>query len=305
MFIKRFNYQPRCECSNFEDSVFYEDSFKGLEKYKVNILYYTDPMCCACWAMEPVLRKLTEEYGDHFNLVLKMGGLLEDWNCVSDSDFSKPEDLESHWKEVGDMYGMPISGAVWRNDPLHSSYPPSLAYIAAKKQGEALARVFFRKLRESLFIYDVNISLEENLLEIASLSGLDESRFLSDFRNPRTKESLHSEIAESRALGINTFPTLVFIGDDDRSHSISGVRPYETYVFLLKEIMGYLPEKRRLNYSLSELFEKYDLLSLREISCLTDLPMQSVTSELGDLVVRKAIEPVKVHSSFYWKKTSS
>lgn len=304
MFIKRFNYQPVYENSSFEDSALYEDSFKGLEKYKVNILYYTDPLCCACWAMEPVLRKLVEEYGEHFNLILKMGGLLEDWNYVENSDFSKPEELESHWREVGDMYGMPISGAVWRNDPLHSSYPPSLAYIAARKQGPDLANVFFRKLREALFIYDVNISLEENLLEIASLSGLDESRFLSDFRSPKTKESLHLEISESRAMGINFFPTLVFLGDDDQSHTISGVRPYETYVFLLKEIMGYLPEKKRLSYSLYELFERYELLSLREISCLTDLSMQKITSELGDLVVRKAIEPVKVHSSFYWKKTS-
>lgn len=304
MFIKRFNYQPNTEKFDFEDSLFYESSLKGLDKYKANIIYYTDPLCCACWALEPIVRKLVEEYGQHFNLVLKMGGLLEDWNCVSDSDFSSPEDMEAHWKEVGEMYGMPISGSVWRNDPLHSSYPPSRAYIAAKKQGAELANVFFRKLREALFIYDVNISLEENLLEIASLSGLDKTRFLSDYRSAKINDSLLSEISESRALGINFFPTLVFVGDEDNSHVISGVRPYETYVFLLKEMIGYLPEKNKLNYSLLELFDKYDLLSLKEISCLTDLSIQSITSELGDLVVRKIIEPVKVHSSFYWSKTS-
>lgn len=305
MYNKRFNYQPGSESLDFEDSLFYESSLKGLDKYKVNIVYYTDPLCCACWAMEPVIRKLLEEYGDYFNLIFKMGGLLEDWNYVSDSDFSTPEDMESHWKEVGNMYGMPISGAVWRDDPLHSSYPPSRAYIAAKKQGVETANIFLRKLREALFIYDVNISLEENLLEVAILSGLDKTRFLTDYRSIKTKDELLSEISETRAMGVHFFPTLVFIGDDDHSHTISGVRPYETYVFLLKEIMGYLPEKKRLHYSLAELFEKYDLLSLREITCLTDLSMDDIMSELGDLVVRKAIEPIKVHSSFYWKKSSN
>jgi putative protein-disulfide isomerase len=302
MYNKRFNYQPGSEKLFFEDSLFYESSLKSLDKYKVNIVYYTDPLCCACWAMEPVIRKLVEEYGDYFNLILKMGGLLEDWSYVSDSDFSTPEEMESHWKEVGSMYGMPISGAVWRDDPLHSSYPPSRAYIAAKKQGAELANLFFRKLREALFIYDRNICLEENLLEIASISGLDEARFLADYRSVKTKDALLSEISEARAMGVNFFPTLVFIGDDDCSHTISGVRPYETYVFLLKEIMGYLPEKKRLHYSLEELFEKYELLSLKEITSLTDLPMQTVMSELGDLVVRQSIDPIKVHSSFYWKK---
>ena len=35
---------------------------------KVDLYYFTDPICSHCWAVEPVLRRFEHEYGDHLNV---------------------------------------------------------------------------------------------------------------------------------------------------------------------------------------------------------------------------------------------
>ena len=99
-------------------------------KDKIIVEYFTDPTCAACWGLEPVLREFEEKYGDSIDMRYIMGGMLEK------STLSKEEALASadHWEEFGEMFNMPITGDVQRKEPLTSSYPSSLAYIAAKNQ---------------------------------------------------------------------------------------------------------------------------------------------------------------------------
>src|SRR5262245_61435787 len=102
------------------------------EQKPIRIIYFTDPICSACWGIEPQLRKLKLEYGDYINIEYHMGGLLPSWTGFNGGRIAKPEDVAHHWDEVSRHYEMPIDGDVWREDPLDSSYPPSVAFIAAK-----------------------------------------------------------------------------------------------------------------------------------------------------------------------------
>src|SRR5690606_41712250 len=45
----------------------------------IDLYYVTDPICSHCWALEPILRRLKEEYAQYFNFHTVMGGLLEKW----------------------------------------------------------------------------------------------------------------------------------------------------------------------------------------------------------------------------------
>ena len=99
----------------------------------VKMIYYTDPICSSCWGIEPQLRKLKLEYGNSISIEYRMGGLLPDWNYNSGC-IGKPSDVASHWDEVSIHYDMPIDGDLWVEDPLDSSYPPSIAFKAAKIQ---------------------------------------------------------------------------------------------------------------------------------------------------------------------------
>ena len=104
----------------------------------VKIIYFTDPICSSCWGIEPQLRKLKLEYGHSIAIEYRMGGLLPDWNYNS-GGISKPSDVAHHWNEVSEFYDMPIDGDVWLEDPLDSSYPPSIAFKAAQLQGQDIA----------------------------------------------------------------------------------------------------------------------------------------------------------------------
>ncbi|HQZ42306.1 MAG TPA: DsbA family protein, partial [Flavobacteriales bacterium] len=108
---------------------------------KVKLVYFTDPICSSCWGIEPQLRKIKLEYGDHIDIEYRMGGLLPDWSYNS-GGISGPTDVAGHWDEVSIHYDMPIDGDLWLEDPLDSSYPPSIAFKAAQLQDEAKAQLF-------------------------------------------------------------------------------------------------------------------------------------------------------------------
>lgn len=117
----------------------------------VTIIYYTDPICSSCWGIEPSLRKLKLEYGSILEIEYKMGGLLTDWSYNSGA-ISKPSDVAKHWDEVSNYYDMPIDGDVWLEDPLPSSYPPSITFKAAQLQDKEKAILFLREIREMVFL---------------------------------------------------------------------------------------------------------------------------------------------------------
>ena len=81
------------------------------------------------------------EYGDAIEIEYRMGGLLPDWSYNS-GGISKPSDVAHHWDEVSEHYDMPIDGDVWLEDPLDSSYPPSIAFKAAQIQDNEKGYLF-------------------------------------------------------------------------------------------------------------------------------------------------------------------
>ena len=107
----------------------------------VKIIYFTDPICSSCWGIESQLRKLKLEYGNTLEIEYRMGGLLKDWSYNS-GGISKPSDVAHHWDEVSQYYDMPIDGDIWLEDPLMSSYPPSIAFKAAQLQDQEKAILF-------------------------------------------------------------------------------------------------------------------------------------------------------------------
>ena len=135
-------------------------------KKSVKLIYYTDPICSSCWGIEPQLRKLKLEYGSAVEIEYRMGGLLPDWNYNS-GGIGKPSDVAEHWDEVSVHYDMPIDGDLWLEDPLDSSYPPSIVFKAAQMQDNDKAMLFLREMKEMIFLHKKNIAKWE-YMEIAA-----------------------------------------------------------------------------------------------------------------------------------------
>jgi len=234
----------------------------------VRVLYFTDPICSSCWGIEPQLRKLKLEYGDFFEMEYRMGGLLAGWNTYGGSDVSNPNDVAVHWEEAGAFYEMPIDGDVWIEDPLSSSYPPSIAFKAAQLQNHNKALDFLRRIKEMVFLEKKNIERWENLEIAASQAGLDAEQLRIDFEG-KGKELFNQDLALAGQLGVRGFPTIFFTDEDDNRFKVYGSKPYESYEqALLKLYPGAV--KHTIDTSFENIFSHYSTLTSKEFGVLTD-----------------------------------
>ncbi len=251
----------------------------------ITITYFTDPICSSCWGIEPQLRKLKLAYGPLVQVNYHMGGLLPDWS-YNNGGISKPSDVAHHWDEVSAYYQMPIDGDVWLEDPLSSSYPPSIAFKAAQLQNEEKALVFLRVLREMVFLEKKNITKWEHLEKAALQAQLNTTRLKNDMAL-QGKTNFEADLELSRKLGVRGFPTLM-ISNGKQQEIIYGFRPYSQFENALSKLA---PNFKALHYdsSWANLFAVYPTLTLREFAELSNKSIAEATQELTHLVEAKKL----------------
>lgn len=263
----------------------------------VKVIYFTDPICSSCWGIEPQLRQLKLEYGDDIEIDYRMGGLLPDWSYNS-GGISQPSDVAHHWDEVSIYYDMPIDGDIWLEDPLPSSYPPSIAFKAAQMQDKVKAILFLRAIREMVFIQKKNIVKWENLYSAAKSVGLDVLQFKNDYEGP-ARQLFEDDLAMGRSLGVRGFPTLFFTNTDGNKEIVYGSKPYTSYVSALTKVYPNAHPKA-YDTSWKAIFEKYSSLTANEFATLTKTPRKDSESILSKLVTEGKLTQVKTKNGKIW-----
>ncbi len=263
----------------------------------IRVIYFTDPICSSCWGIEPQLRRLKLEYGEYIHIEYYMGGLLPDWSYNS-GGISKPSDVAHHWDEVSAHYQMPIDGDVWIEDPLSSSYPPSIAFKAAQMQDEQKALLFMRKIREMVFLEKKNITKWEHISNAAMLCGLDTIRLKSDFEN-KAKVNFEDDLIFAKNLGVRGFPTLFFVDDSNTQVKVYGVKPYKVFEDAVLKLKTNAT-KKYYNATLLELFSKYKSLTSKEISVLKDITFEEAETEMALMHQNKLINKFSTKNGTLW-----
>lgn len=271
------------------------------EFYKANkpvkILYFTDPICSSCWGIEPQLRKLKLEYGNHIEIKYHMGGLLPNWSYNS-GGISKPSDVAHHWDEVSDYYDMPIDGDVWLEDPLDSSYPPSIAFKAAQLQDKTKAVLFVRELREMVFLKKMNIAKTTNILLAAEYVGLNADQLSKDMEGPG-RELFEEDLSLARQFGVRGFPTMFFLNDEGERELVYGSKPYAEYERAIRKVF---PSALKTSYSgdWKSLFAVYGSLTAKEFSELSGTPRTESEQVLDQLAEQKKLEKLTTKNGSLW-----
>ncbi len=269
----------------------------------VKVIYFTDPICSSCWGIEPQLRKLKLEYGNSIEIEYRMGGLLPDWSYNS-GDISKPSDVAHHWDEVSAYYDMPIDGDVWLEDPLHSSYPPSIAFKAAQMQDNEKAVLFLRELREMVFLQRKNIAKWEHLETAAKKTGLDAALLKTDF-DGKAKTLFEEDLALAKSYGVRGFPTIFFLNNSGDQEIVYGSRPYAFYE---TAILKLYPTATKSEYSKNweTLFSTYHSVSAKEFSELSGTPRAESEKQLNELAAKGNLEKLATKNGAIWtvKNTS-
>lgn len=255
----------------------------------LKIIYFTDPICSSCWGIEPQLRKLKLAYGDHFAIEYRMGGLLPDWSYNS-GGISGPKDVAKHWDEVSVYYDMPIDGDVWLEDPLSSSFPPSIAFKAAQMQDEKKAIDFLRKMREYLFLEKKNIEKWEIVEKVAIETGLNPVQLKKDYES-KAVQLFQNDLALAKQMGVRGFPS-IFITNGTETEFIYGSKPYLVYEGAILKIASNL-EKKNYPTNWEFLFSIYPTLTAKEFSVLADMERNAAEKLLIQLVQDKKLQQIR------------
>lgn len=264
----------------------------------VKVIYFTDPICSSCWGIEPQLRKLKLEYGATVEIEYRMGGLLPNWSYNS-GGISKPSDVAHHWDEVSAYYDMPIDGDVWLEDPLDSSYPPSIAFKAAQLQDPEKAVLFMRAIREMVFLEKKNIAKWEHLEAAAKQVGLDTRQLKADFEG-RAKQLFEEDLAVARQSGVRGFPTMIFMDATGNKETVYGSKPYAFYEMAVLKLNGGA-KKSEYSKDWVSLFAKYASLTAKEFSELSGMPRSESEKLLDGLSNQKLLEKATTKNGAIWR----
>ncbi len=274
-----------------------KSEYKSNGQKPVKIIYFTDPICSSCWGIEPQLRKLKLEYGNDIQIDYRMGGLLPDWSYNS-GGISKPSDVAHHWDEVSRYYDMPIDGNVWFEDPLSSSFPPSIAFKAAQMQDELKAIQFLRRIREMVFLEKKNITKWEHLSNAASETGLDTLQFKRDYEFG-AKELFQQDLELAKQLGVRGFPILFFIDSLNHQQTVYGFKPYQVFENALT-ITYPKASKKKYDSSWMNLFKEYPTLTAREFSELSGIEKTESERILEQLVKEGKLHNMITKNGSLW-----
>jgi 2-polyprenyl-6-methoxyphenol hydroxylase-like FAD-dependent oxidoreductase/predicted DsbA family dithiol-disulfide isomerase len=268
------------------------------KRKEIQVLYFTDPICSTCWIIQPTLRKLKLEYDNYINIEYCMGGLLSSWDEYSSSKIMKPTDAARHWEEVGAEHGMPLDGDIWYEDPLTSSYPPSIAFKAAQMQDPERAILFLRRIKEMVFTQKKNIIKWEHLRRAAFDVGLDSARLLRDYEG-RAKELFRQDILLSQQLGVKGFPTLFFSNGDHNKFVLRGLQPYERFESIIHQM---IPDAKKESYTRSpeELFSFFPTMTEKEFVYLGNLSKEEAKIILNSMYRQGSIDKYESKNGTIW-----
>jgi len=268
----------------------------------VKVIYFTDPICSSCWGIEPQLRKLKLEYGNSIEIEYRMGGLLPDWNYNS-GGISKPADVAHHWDEVSAYYDMPIDGDVWLEDPLHSSYPPSIAFKAAQMQDNEKAVLFLREIREMVFLQKKNIAKWEHIETAAKKVGLDAVQLKKDYEG-KAKTLFEEDLKVSREYGVRGFPTIFFLDNSGNKEIVYGSKPYAFYETSVLKLHS-TAIKSEYSKNWETLFTKYHSLTAKEYAELSGTPRAESEKQLNELVTKGNLEKLTTKNGSIWTRKNT
>lgn len=277
---------------------------------QIDLYYVTDPLCSFCWAFEPTLRKFRYQYARYIaNDTTVLGGMIEKWEKFggdSANGISKSADVAQHWREIGDYTRMVIDGRIWLDEPIDSSYPSSQAYLIVQRDYPELAKVFLRKLRETVMMWNQDISKRDVLESILEEMSLDSEGILDEAESFEGRMLMNSDLSLAQALTATGFPTVVMVNQNNQGVKVVGAQSLDALVETLQQV---LPEGTDLIPmpvpSLDIVMETTPLLLNREIEVLYNLEENEVPRFAEMILGKEHYQKGELLGQNYYQKTAS
>jgi putative protein-disulfide isomerase len=211
---------------------------------QVVIEFYTDPLCCWSWALEPHWQKLLETYRDNVEYRHVLCGMIPDWTHYNDpmNSITNPSQMGPMWMHASEVTQVKMMYSIWHDDPPESSYPPCIAAKTAGLQSERAGEKYLLSLRKALMEKGLNIAKPSILLSIAEQMDAEDDFsfkiFEQDWKAGNGKQPFREDWQKAKILGVGRYPTVVFKGPDGKRVTMVGYRPYQVMSDAVVAAMG-------------------------------------------------------------------
>ncbi|MCF2446681.1 DsbA family protein [Dyadobacter sp. CY345] len=210
---------------------------------RVKIVFYTDPLCCWSWALQPHWQRFLENYKDRITYSYCMGGMIPDWTKYNDpfNSVSRPAQMGPIWMEAQYKTGAVINDTIWMNEPPASSYPACIAVKTAAMQNFEASENYLKAVWKAVMVDSLDISKKEVLLDIARtlgtqpLNNFNFERFKADYNGDESRDAFRNDLRQVAYSRIGRFPTMTFT-KAGKGIIFTGFRPYEALVEAFDQI---------------------------------------------------------------------
>ncbi len=268
--------------------------FKPLEK-PLEIYLFIDPTCSICFELERIIKRLKLEYGHYFALKYVFSKEME----------RKHPNAKHHYPSflsASNRSGISCDDNIWINNPESSYFITPIAIKAAEMQGKKAGYRFFKKIQEALFIDQKTVSNWHTLLDCAQKAKIDCDEFSRDINSESAIKAFQCDLKISSEMDVTDLPSLVLFNQkmEDEGIKVSGTYPYEVYVQILEEMLGFPPKAQSLP-SLEDCIKDFQIINTHEITFIYQMDKQEVEKEMKKLLLRRTVERIPSSNITYWR----
>lgn len=222
---------------------------KFYREQKVELFYFTDPVCFDCWTHESHLIKFLQLYSDYLDLHIIMSGR---------------ENLDIKSAEVCNNFKYSKE-----NKLLPSKVFRVFTAVAPQKSVS-----FLRLIRWAIFAEKIDISDEKNLIKLIQAMGERGREIIECSKDEAGERRLQEDLRLGKQFDIIEIPSLVMV-HDGKSIKITERLEENKLKEELSSLLGFVPNKNKLR-SLEEELEMMGRLCLRDLCVLYELEKEGI-----------------------------
>ena len=191
------------------------------------------------------MHELRQHYRERMDFALLCGGMVTGSRVGPARAMA--DYIRSATPRLVDMTGAQITDAFLRDylssDAINDSEPPSRAIVAAGQiGGDSLVWDYAYALQRCLFVQGMDLRSTDTYRNLARQFDLDCELFLETMRSGAVREQTQQEFAASRQLGIQGFPALVLLQNEQAIQFASGYQPAHALRTVLDRIAADTPK---------------------------------------------------------------
>jgi len=191
----------------------------------MQLVYFASPMCSWCWGFSPVIQQIKDKFIAQFEFRLVLAPFRV--NTVEVMDVALRNYVLAQWHKVELATTQPFDFTFdVGTEFVYDTMPACRAIKALASQQAKHELNFLSAIQAAFYTQNLNVTSEQVLTELAATFKVDVELFIEDFHANEINNLLDRDFSICQQLGVNSYPMLMGIKEDEVSILANGFSPY-------------------------------------------------------------------------------